>query len=81
VAHIPIAVLHGRNGFPAAIGAVFPRSAAQTRIVRPIRDSLDSVRWKDCGVPPMPSGRAICQAATTEAADAALDAGAAGPRG
>ena len=47
VGDILIAVVDGLNGFPDAIAAVFPQTAAQTCIVHLIRNSLAFVSWKD----------------------------------
>ena len=44
---ILIAVVDGLKGFPEAIGAVYPQTMVQTRIVHLIRNSLAFVSWKD----------------------------------
>ena len=66
------------KGLPEAIEAVFPRTMTQTCIVHLIRNSLEAVSWKDRKAL-MPSLQAIYQAATAEAAEAALAAFEAGP--
>jgi putative transposase len=78
VADILIAVVDGLKGFPEAIEAVFPRTMTQTCIVHLIRNALETVNWKDRKAL-MPALKAIYQAATAEAAEAALDAFEAGP--
>jgi len=75
VEDILIAVVDGLKGFPEA---VFPRTTTQTCIVHLIRNALESVSWKDRKAL-MPSLKAIYQAPTAEAAEAALDAFEAGP--
>ncbi len=78
VEDILIAVVDGLKGFPEAIEAVFPQTMTQTCIVHLIRNSLEPVNWKDRkGL--MPSLKAIYQAPTAEAAEAALEAFEAGP--
>ena len=46
VEDILIAVVDGLKGFPEAIAAVFPLTIVQTRIVHPIRKSMDFASWK-----------------------------------
>lgn len=75
---ILIAVVDGLKGFPEAIEAVFPRTTTQTCIVHLIRNALETVSWKDRKAL-MPSLKAIYQAPTAEAAEAALEAFEAGP--
>ena len=78
VEDILIAVVDGLKGFPEAIEAVFPQAMTQTCIVHLIRNALEAVSWKDRKAL-MPSLKAIYQAATAEAAEAALDAFETGP--
>lgn len=78
VEDILIAVVDGLKGFPEAIEAVFPRAMTQTCIVHLIRASLEAVSWKDRKAV-MPALKAIYQAPTAEAAEAALEAFEAGP--
>lgn len=66
-----IVVVDGLKGFPEAIEAVFPQSMVQTCIVHLIRNSLDLLAWKDRKLV-MPALKAIYQAPTAEAAEAAL---------
>lgn len=75
---ILIAVVDGLKGFPEAIEAVFPRTMTQTCIVHLIRGALATVNWKDRKAL-MPSLKAIYQAPSAAAAEAALDAFEAGP--
>ena len=70
---ILIAVTDGLTGMPAALAAVFPRTALQTCIVHLIRNSLDYASWKD-RKPLAAALRPIYAAASAEAALAALDA-------
>jgi putative transposase len=70
---ILIAVVDGLKGFPEAIEAVFPQTMTQTCIVHLIRNSLEPVSWKDRKAL-MPALKAIYQAPTEQAAEAALDA-------
>lgn len=70
---ILIAVVDGLRGFPEAIEAVYPQAQIQTCIVHLIRNSLNLASWKDrkslaAALKP------VYQAATVEAACAALDA-------
>lgn len=70
VSDILIAVVDGLNGFPEAIGTVFPQ--VQTCIVHLIRNSMAFVSWKD-RKRIMPDIKAIYRAETAEAAAAKLD--------
>jgi putative transposase len=68
-----IAVVDGLRGFPEAIEAVYPEAQIQTCIVHLIRNSLNLASWKDrknlaAALKP------VYQAATAEAAAAALAA-------
>src|SRR5262245_8629797 len=72
VADILIAVVDGLNGFPEAIGTVFPQPTVQTCIVHLIRNSMAFVSWKD-RKKIMPDIKAIYRAETVEAAAAKLD--------
>jgi transposase-like protein len=69
---ILIAVVDGLRGFPEAIEAVYPEAQIQTCIVHLIRNSLNLASWKDrknlaAALKP------LYQAATADAAAAALD--------
>jgi transposase-like protein len=75
-----IAVTDGLSGMPAALEAVFPRTTLQTCIVHLIRNSLDFAGWKD-RKPLAQALRPIYAAPSAEAAEAALDAFAAGDWG
>jgi putative transposase len=80
VQDILIAVTDGLKGMPEALGAVFPATTLQTCIVHLIRNSLDFASWKDrkalaAAIKP------IYTAVSAEAAEAELDAFAAGPWG
>jgi len=77
---ILIAVVDGLKGFPAAIEAVFPSTQVQTCIVHLIRNSLSFVTWQDRREV-VAALKAIYQAPTVEAAEAALTAFEAGPWG
>ncbi|WP_233505498.1 IS256 family transposase [Burkholderia thailandensis] len=70
---ILIAVVDGLRGFPEAIEAVYPAAQIQTCIVHLIRNSLNLASWKD-RKPLAAAIKPIYQAATAEAAAAALDA-------
>ena len=77
---ILIAVTDGLKGMPEALGAVFPATTLQTCIVHLIRNSLDFASWKDrkalaAAIKP------IYTAVSAEAAQAELDAFAAGSWG
>ncbi|MFC6411486.1 IS256 family transposase, partial [Massilia varians] len=77
---ILIAVVDGLRGFPEAIEAVYPQAQIQTCIVHLIRNSTTLASWKDrkeLAAAPKP----VYQAVNAEAAEAALDAFAAGPWG
>ena len=77
---ILIAVTDGLKGMPEALAAVFPATTLQTCIVHLIRNSLDYASWKDRrGLAAMI--RPIYCAPSAEAAQAELDAFAAGPWG
>ena len=80
VADILIAVTDGLSGMPAALEAVFPRTTLQTCIVHLIRNSLDYASWKDRKALAA-AIRPIYAAASAEAAEAALEAFAAGEWG
>ncbi|EEE07260.1 IS256 family transposase [Burkholderia multivorans] len=70
---ILIAVVDGLRGFPEAIETVYPAAQIQTCIVHLIRNSLSLASWKDRK--PLASAlKPIYQAATAEAAEAALQA-------
>jgi transposase-like protein len=70
---ILIAVVDGLRGFPEAIEAVYPAAQIQTCIVHLIRNSLNLASWKD-RKPLAAALKPIYQAATAEAAAAALEA-------
>ncbi|MBN3837739.1 IS256 family transposase, partial [Burkholderia sp. Ac-20344] len=70
---ILIAVVDGLRGFPEAIEAVYPAAQIQTCIVHLIRNSLNLASWKD-RKPLAAAIKPIYQAATADAAAAALDA-------
>jgi len=70
---ILIAVVDGLRGFPEAIEAVYPAAQIQTCIVHLIRNSLNLASWKD-RKPLAAALKPIYQAATAEAAGAALQA-------
>src|SRR5574337_806506 len=80
VADILIAVTDGLSGMPAALESVFPRATLQTCIVHLIRNSLDYASWKDRKALAA-AIRPIYAAASAEAAEAALEAFAAGEWG
>jgi len=68
-----IAVVDGLRGFPEAIEAVYPQAQIQTCIVHLIRNSLNLASWKDRkGL--AAALKPIYQAATADAAAAALEA-------
>jgi putative transposase len=80
VADILIAVTDGLKGMGEALEAVFPATTLQTCIVHLIRNSLDYASWKErkalaAAIKP------IYTAPSAEAAQAELDAFAAGPWG
>jgi putative transposase len=72
LADILIAVVDGLNGFPEAIGTVFPQTIVQTCIVHLIRNSLAFVSWKE-RKQVAPDLKAIYRAESAEAAAARLD--------
>lgn len=77
---ILIAVTDGLKGMSEALAAVFPATTLQTCIVHLIRNSLDYASWKDRrGLAAVI--RPIYCAPSAEAAQAELDAFAAGPWG
>ena len=88
VLDILIAVTDGLTGMPGALDAVFPQTTLQTPaqgrgrlcIVHLIRNSLDYASWKD-RKPLAAALRPIYAASSAEAAEAALDAFAAGEWG
>ena len=80
VADILIAVTDGLKGMAEALAAVFPATTLQTCIVHLIRNSLDYASWKErkalaAAIKP------IYTSPSAEAAQAELDAFAAGPWG
>lgn len=77
---ILIAVTDGLKGMPEALAAVFPATTLQTCIVHLIRNSLDYASWKDRKALAA-AIRPIYTAPSAEAAQAELDAFAAGPMG
>jgi len=80
VADILIAVTDGLKGIPEALSAVFPATTLQTCIVHLIRNSLDFASWKDRKALAA-ALKPVYTAASTEAAQAELDAFEAGPWG
>jgi transposase-like protein len=70
---ILLAVVDGLRGFPEAIEAVYPQAHIQTCIVHLIRNSLNLASWKDRKALAA-ALKPIYQAATVEAAAAALEA-------
>jgi transposase-like protein len=80
VEDILIAVVDGLKGFGEAINATFPATTVQTCIVHLIRNSLSYVSWKDRKLVAA-ALRPVYTAPSAEAAQAALDAFAAGPWG
>ena len=77
---ILIAVVDGLKGLAEAIEVTFPRTTVQTCIVHLIRNSLHYASWKDRKAVAT-ALRPIYTAASAEAAQAALEAFAAGPWG
>ncbi|MFM7121895.1 MAG: IS256 family transposase, partial [Gammaproteobacteria bacterium] len=77
---ILIAVVDGLKGFPEAIEAVFPKALVQTCIVYLIRYSRSFASWKERKMVAA-ALKPIYQALDADAAEAALDAFAAGPWG
>ena len=80
VEDILIAVTDGLKGMPEALAAVYPATTLQTCIVHLIRHSLDYANWKE-RKPLAAALKPIYQAASAEAAEAALSAFEAGPWG
>ena len=80
VQDILIAVTDGLAGMEQALGAVFPATTLQTCIVHLLRNSLDYASWKDRKALAA-ALRPIYSAASAEAAEAELDAFAAGAWG
>lgn len=77
---ILIAVVDGLKGLAEAIEVTFPRTTVQTCIVHLIRNSLHYASWKDRKTVAT-ALRPIYTAVSAEAAQAALEAFAAGPWG
>ena len=77
---ILIAVTDGLKGMSEALAAVFPATTLQTCIVHLLRHSLDFANWKE-RKPLAAALRPIYTAVSADAADAALDTFARGPRG
>jgi len=77
---ILLAVVDGLKGFPEAIEAVYPQAHIQTCIVHLIRNSLNLASWKDRKALAA-ALKPIYQAATADAAAAALEAFAQGEWG
>lgn len=77
---ILIAVTDGLKGMPEALAAVYPATTLQTCLVHLLRHSLDFATWKT-RKPLAAALRPIYTAPSAEAAQAALDAFAAGPWG
>lgn len=80
VRDVLLAVVDGLKGFPEAITSVFPQTTIQTCIVHLLRHSLQFVTWKDRKAV-AGALKAIYQAVDAPAAEAALEAFAAGPWG
>jgi putative transposase len=80
VKDILIAVVDGLKGFPEAINAAFPQTLVQTCIVHLLRNALAYVSWQDRRQV-VAALKPIYQAATADAALAALDGFEAGPWG
>lgn len=77
---ILLAVVDGLKGFPEAITAVFPDAIVQTCIVHLLRNSMDFVFWQDRkGL--ATALKEIYRAPSAAAAEQALTAFEAGPRG
>jgi putative transposase len=75
-----IAVVDGLRGFPEAIEAVYPQAQVQTCIVHLIRNSTTLASWQDRkGL--AAALKPVYHAANAEAAEAELEAFAAGPWG
>jgi transposase-like protein len=77
---ILIAVTDGLKGMSEALEVAYPQTTLQTCLVHLIRNSLDLVSWKDRKAVAA-ALRTIYQAATAEAAAAALDQFSRGPWG
>lgn len=77
---ILIALTDGLKGMPEALGALFPATTLQTRILHLIRNSQDYASWKDRKLLAA-AFRPIYTAANAEAALAELDAFEQGPCG
>jgi putative transposase len=77
---ILIAVMDGLAGMEEALHAAFPATTLQTCLVHLVRRSLDLASWKDRKALAA-ALRVIYTAPSAEAAEAALDAFAAGPWG
>lgn len=80
VQDILVALVDGLTGFPEAIAAAFPRTHVHQCVVHLVRQSLAYVGWKERKAVAAQL-RPIYQAATEEAALAALDAFAESPAG
>lgn len=80
VQDILIALVDGLTGFPAALEAVFPRTVVHQCVVHLIRQSLSAVGWKERKAVAREL-RAIYQAASEAAAEAALTGFEPGPWG
>ena len=80
VKDILIAVVDGLKGFPEAINAAFPQTLVQTCIVHLLRNALAFVSWQDRRQV-VAALKPIYQAASADAALAALDSFEAGPWG
>ena len=80
VEDILVALVDGLIGFPEVITTVFPQAQVHHCVVHLVRQSLAFASWKD-RKPIAAALRAIYRAPTEAAAEAALDAFAAGPWG
>ncbi len=80
VRDVLIAVVDGLKGIPEAINALFPRTVVQAGIVHLIRHSLDFPNWAERKIL-AGALQTIYEARDAGAAEAALDAFAAGPWG
>ena len=80
VQDILVALVDGLTGFPEAIAAVYPHTHVHQCVVHLVRQSLAYVSWKERKAVAAQL-RPIYQAATEDAALAALDAVAQGPLG
>jgi transposase-like protein len=83
VSNILIAVTDGLKGMPEALAVVFPATTLQTCLVHLIHNSLDytNTSWEDCKALAAAIIRPIYTAASTESAQAELEAFADGPWG